>query len=118
MIFGIASLLAVGYFIYEFLTPPVVGVAPAPVISTGLDTEVVNNSKFQLLQEFVTLPIKAGTVGRANPFANIAPAPLVNNPNVNANANANANANSGVNVKQASGVNSPAIPATPSGNTP
>jgi hypothetical protein len=44
-------------------------------VSTDIETGVMKSNIFQLLQEYVKLPIKAASVGRADPFSDYAPAP-------------------------------------------
>ena len=75
MILGGASIIAVGYFIWLFLAPPPAVTTVEKTVYTDIEAGVMKSNMFQLLQEYVKLPIKAGSVGRADPFSDYAPAP-------------------------------------------
>jgi hypothetical protein len=83
IVLGSACLIAVGYFIWLYLAPPAIVSTVAGVVSTDIDTNVVKTGGFHLLQEFVKLPIKAGAVGRANPFSDFAPPAKIETGNSN-----------------------------------
>jgi len=90
MILGAACLVAIAYFVWLFLAPPPSSPAVENNIITELDTSVVGSGGFQALREFVKLPIRAGSVGRPDPFASLSPASSLNaNSPVNAPLNAN-----------------------------
>lgn len=84
IVLGGACLLAVSYFIWIYLAPPAVVSTVAGAVSTDIDTGVVKTGGFQLLREFVKLPIKAGSVGRSNPFSDFVPPSPVDTENGNA----------------------------------
>jgi hypothetical protein len=87
-ILGVACVLAIAYFVWTYLAPSVPATTPvASVSAANIDTGVVTSNGFKALQKYVNLPIKAGLVGRDDPFSDFAPPPAENaNANVNAPA--------------------------------
>lgn len=68
-ILGIVSLGVVGYFAWIFLAPPPATSVVSETVATDIQTNIVNDNGFKLLQQYANLPIKATRVGRVNPFS-------------------------------------------------
>ena len=84
-ILGVACVVTIAYFIWMYLAPTApASTVVAPVPAAKIDTGVVTSNGFKSLQKIVNLPIKAGSVGRVDPFSDFAP-PAAENANANAN---------------------------------